>query len=337
MNHAMPRFGSNARTPRRERLRQHVLAGLVLACLLLALAPQAAAGTTLFSYTSEQGETLPPDPDHDPLLSVDDITRGPGLTEHGQLFSSRHWSTGSTRTQAAADGSYLAWGFAAEVPVDLGELSLGFSRHPQGPQTLQIEISVDGGPWQVVYTLPDLPPNDAYLATMDLSAYTGVTTAAFRLYGWNAAGWNGWLQLENMDELGGRSMGQTGSPGKAEIDAGKTVRVISQDGTGCRQIDESTGGTAGAAIPGACVEYRIDAHNFGTAPATELRIADLLAPHFTFVAAEARGFDSSAPGFGLLTPTPGTDCAIGRCEVELKDAILPPGARGLLIIRTLLK
>lgn len=305
-------------------------------CLGLAAAPAAIAET--LSYTSAMGAEVPPDAPMPAGFTAEPIRRGPGLSQHqAGRFTAREWTVNGNRAQAEADGSWLEWQVSAAHPFDLGPLTLGVARHPNGPRSLQLELRVDGGDWQVLHVEPDLPQNLTTPIMVDLSHVTGIASAEFRLYGWNARRWNGWLSLENLPQAGGKTLVIGVTPDAvAFLEAQKVVRVHSQNGWGCTDAGSAAGAGAQAAIPGACVEYRIDLVNTGNGEARNVRLTDVLAPNHRFAAAWHQGFDTSAPGFAFEVPAPLTGCGGGACMIELREGVIAGGAQARVVIRALL-
>lgn len=308
------------------------------AALCLGVAGATAAHAETLSYTSAMGAEVPPDAPVPAGMTAGPIRRGPGVTQHqAGSFTARHWTEGGTRAQAEAEGSWLEWQVSAAQPFDLGPLGLGVARHPNGPRSLQLELRVDGGAWQVLHVEPDLPMNRTVPILLDLSHITGIASAEFRLYGWNARHWNGWLSLENLPEAGGKALVIGVTPtAVAFLEAQKIVRVHTQSGWGCADVASAAGTGAQAAIPGACVEYRIDLVNTGNGVARNLRLTDVLAPNHRFAAAWHQGFDTSAPGFAFEVPAPMTGCAGGACVIELREGVIAGGAQARVVIRALL-
>ena len=309
-----------------------LLAGLLLALLVgLPLAGPAAAEPAL-RYVSRMGPSLPPEAPVPPTLSASDITRGPGLTEHrAGAFTARNWSEGASLAAARADGSWLGWSIAGAVPFDLGPLRLGLSRHPNGPQAVALQLRVEGGPWQTVAQIDGLAQNSLTELSADLSHHARIASTEFRLYGWGAGSWNGWLQLSNLPGAeAALVLGVApGAPGRVE--ASKTVRVLGRDGAGCDGAAPPP--APQPALPGACLEYRIELENPGAAPVTALRVVDILPPFLLFVGTAQEGLGSAAT---VLAPAAGTDCAVASCRVELLGGELGAGRSGWIVIRTLL-
>lgn len=150
----------------------------------------------------------------------------------------------------------------------------------------------------------------------------------------------GTLYLAVYFTYGARIAWTIGLPGggtapEPDIAASRSVHVHSLGEAGCATIPGPAAGTSLAAIPGACIEFRIQTVNTGSATAADLSIVEALGNRFIFVAARATGFGGTPPP--LQIPPGNTDCAVTPCEVRLQDAELPPGQTGQIVIRTLLK
>jgi len=308
----------------------------VLALAVLLLLPGVAVADPVLRYVSQMGPSLPPEAPVPPQLAATDIIRGPGLDAHqAGAFTARNWSRGNSLAAARTDGAWFGWSVAGEVPFDLGPLQLGLSRHPNGPQHIALRMRVDGGAWQTVAQIDGLAQNNLTEITADLSAFVGIASVEFRLYGWGARRWNGWLQLKNIPGSGAAfTLGVSpGEPGR--VDVVKSVRVLSRDGTGCDGVGPSAApADPQPALPGACLEYRIDLANPGGAAITALRVVDDLPP---FLIHAGAGQEGLGPTANLLTPAPGTDCAVAPCRVELLGGRLAAGETGHIVIRTLVQ
>jgi len=121
----------------------------------------------------------------------------------------------------------------------------------------------------------------------------------------------------------------------ADVSAGKTVTVFSQDGSDCANFAASAPAGEQYAIPGACVEYRISATNSGTVDATAVAINDQLPIHLEYVDAQVTVFT----GGTLTDPAAATDCGptLGNCTVNLSGATLGTGDTGVVTIRAIIK
>lgn len=123
----------------------------------------------------------------------------------------------------------------------------------------------------------------------------------------------------------------------ADVSFTKTISLHSEDGFGCDQIPGAPDPGANFMIPGACVEYLITATNTGGGAANDLSITDSdISQDLIFVDAQISGFQSDGPGFGLSTPSTGTDCA-GGCSIAVSEARLDPGDTGQIVIRATVK
>jgi uncharacterized repeat protein (TIGR01451 family) len=127
------------------------------------------------------------------------------------------------------------------------------------------------------------------------------------------------------------------APGLPDVQAGKSVRVIDERGQGCAAVGGSALASPQAAIPGACMEFVIEARNAGNGVATDIAIDDLLNANLIFVAADMRGFDGPVGAAEFLHPADNTDCATATCRISLRNGHLAPGSSGRIVIRTLLK
>lgn len=119
----------------------------------------------------------------------------------------------------------------------------------------------------------------------------------------------------------------------ANLEATKTQEVISESPQACGDFGSPAAGGAEAAVPGACIEYRIRVTNTGGGTADDLTLSDELDDNLVFRAARMEGFASGGPGFGLTMPAAGQGCGGGQCRVSLADAALPAGATGEVVIR----
>lgn len=133
------------------------------------------------------------------------------------------------------------------------------------------------------------------------------------------------------------NLGLPAGTSPAALETAKSVSIHSQDGSDCSDLSAGAPIDAQAAIPGACVEYRIDTVNTGGSAAEELRIIDTLSPELIFVAASHTGFDTDAPEFFFSTPPANADCGGGACEITMENAALPAGEAGQIVIRTIMK
>ena len=328
---------------------------LALTILLVLCAGWAArAGAeVLLSYTAFEGAWELPTDTLAPGITALPVTRGPGLAPVAlgdDSFASTGWTVEGDRAQAEAEGSYLSWAFEASSPIELTSLELGFRRGGHAPEQFRIEVSTDGGvTWSDIHS-EYLNNASSQQRVLDLTVEDlgEATSFKFRLYAWDARrqGNNnnpGTIRLENTLTAPGSGalraivLGGTPAALPAEVEVDKSVAVHSQDGDGCGDLAGPRPPGPQAAIPGACLEYRIDTVNTGEGSAAELRIIDTLGPEIIFVEAAHAGYDTSAPEFSFSTPPAHTDCGVGACVVRIDDAALAGGEAAEIIIRGILK
>lgn len=126
-------------------------------------------------------------------------------------------------------------------------------------------------------------------------------------------------------------------PLDAQVEVTKTQQLISDTGLGCRDFDLQGSTGAEAAIPGACIEYRISVRNSGEGMAKDLELTDELSENLIFQAARATGFEGTESGPLLTQPRPGQDCGRAECVVRLHDASLAAGTSGEVVVRATIR
>jgi hypothetical protein len=118
-----------------------------------------------------------------------DLARGDGLgAGSGGTFNSSGWNDEPT--------DYLQWGWSASQPIDLTDLDLRYDRSASGPAIVDIQLSVNGGSYVSIFSDPSVDEGGEDVLDIDLTAYTGVTSATFRLFGSGASSGTGTFDLE---------------------------------------------------------------------------------------------------------------------------------------------
>ena len=118
-----------------------------------------------------------------------DLSRGAGLNAgSGSTFNSSGWNDEAT--------DYLEWGWSASQPIDLTDLDLRYDRSASGPASLEILLSVNGGAFTSIFSDPLVDEAGEDVVDIDLSAFTDVTSATFRLFGSGASSGSGTFDLE---------------------------------------------------------------------------------------------------------------------------------------------
>ncbi|MCC5944240.1 MAG: fibronectin type III domain-containing protein [Bernardetiaceae bacterium] len=154
----------------------------------------AVSALQLVAYEPISGATAPPDVEG-PGVTGENLVRGAGLSLNaGFGFNSSGWTVGGDLATAKAADNYIEWGFSSSIAYNLTTLDMRYFRSGTGPASIVIELSVNGGPYTIIHTDDAVPSSAAtsmLLAEHDISSFTDVTTANFRLYGFNATGGGG--------------------------------------------------------------------------------------------------------------------------------------------------
>lgn len=118
-----------------------------------------------------------------------DLSRGEGLgAAGGGTYNSSGWTADST--------DYLEWGWSSSIPLDLTDLDLRYDRSSSGPAGIEIQLSVNGGDFDPIYTDADVLVDGEDAFDINLTGFTGVTSAAFRLLGSGASSASGTFDIE---------------------------------------------------------------------------------------------------------------------------------------------
>ena len=123
-------------------------------------------------------------------VTPSDLSRGTGLSAPATLPGNNYNSVGFGATSASgaiSSGDFLLWGFTSTKAYDLSYLAINYGRTNGGPANQQIDISIDGGSsFQTIHTSTLGSGSSQQYGSIDLNSYDGVTSAIFRLVGWNA-------------------------------------------------------------------------------------------------------------------------------------------------------
>ena len=118
-----------------------------------------------------------------------ELTRGEGLSAGtGGTYNSSGWTDEPT--------DYLEWGWSSSVPLSLTDLDLRYDRSASGPSSLEILLSVNGGSFESIFldsSVSDLGEDNLGI---DLSGFTQVTAATFRMFGTGASSAGGTFDIE---------------------------------------------------------------------------------------------------------------------------------------------
>lgn len=168
--------------------------------LALALSSVSASGATLATWGSEGSTTSLAGTSVGAGVSADDLVAGPGLDVRNDLtFNFDDWDTGSTSATAAfVAGDFWTWGFESTIAYDLTDFSIALDRSPSGPDDFLIELATNGSTdfnSVLSFDFQDSATGVNFL-NVDLSGFTSVTDADFRLTAFNSESSAGTFDLE---------------------------------------------------------------------------------------------------------------------------------------------
>jgi hypothetical protein len=120
-------------------------------------------------------------------VTGNNLTRGSGIVENtGGDFNSRGWTVGGDAATALANDDYLLWGFTSTLAYDLTTLDIRYDRSDLGPTNMEIAINVNNAGFTTIFSDASVSASSEEHAGIDLSAYTNVTSAVFRLVAFGA-------------------------------------------------------------------------------------------------------------------------------------------------------
>lgn len=174
---------------------QRVFAGFVYGALTVTcLTSRGGFADTIVGYDAVN--TPDGAPALDPLSGVtaSDLIRGDGLKAGtGGTFNSSGW------TDEATD--YLEWGWTTSDPLNLTDLDLRYDRSASGPQAIDIRLSTNGNAYASIFTDDSVSTAGEDVLDIDLTSFTDVTSASFRLFGSGAASASGTFDIEPITGL----------------------------------------------------------------------------------------------------------------------------------------
>ena len=126
-----------------------------------------------------------------------DLARGPGVAPAlGIAFNSSGWSTALAPN--IGGGDYISWGWSSSPAYDLDALFIEYDTSGAGPEQLVITAQFNAAPPLIVFQDFAVNPGDEELE-LDLTAFDAITSAEFRLFGYDADNLGGTLDIERYD------------------------------------------------------------------------------------------------------------------------------------------
>jgi len=116
-----------------------------------------------------------------------DLSRGPGILPNtsGNTYNSRGWTEGSVID--ANDFLQWGWSFSPTLNLNLTDLDIRYDRSNTGPTQLEIRLSINGGTFATIFTDNDISSSGENNFDIDITGFTNVTSATFRLFAFNAS------------------------------------------------------------------------------------------------------------------------------------------------------
>ena len=149
-----------------------------------------------FATTNAPAPNLPA-ADEAPGVTALDLARGPGVTPaSGIAFNSSGWSTSSNVN--IGSGDYISWGWSSSPAYDLEALFIEYDVSDSGPRQLVITAQFNDDAPLTVFTDASISVGDEELE-LDLTAFDAITSAEFRLFGFDAGSAGGTLDIERYD------------------------------------------------------------------------------------------------------------------------------------------
>ncbi|MGL5083095.1 MAG: Ig-like domain-containing protein [Microcoleaceae cyanobacterium] len=178
---------------------------------------------TILTYTSASGISLAPSTQGVGVTGLD-LTRGSGIiSATGSTFNSSGWNDSVDLPGAIANNDFLQWGFNSTTAYDLSDLDIRYDRSGTGPNQVNIQISVNGGAFQSFFSDSSVSDVGENNPDLNLSGFTNVTAATFRLYGFGATAAAGTFDIENALDFGNTGIVLSGT----ESGGGGTVPTVS--------------------------------------------------------------------------------------------------------------
>lgn len=138
-----------------------------------------------------------------------DLSRGLGISRNtGDTYNSRKWTAGSVIDLA----DFLQWGWSFSPTLNLTDLDIRYDRSSTGPTQLEIRLSINGGTFTTIFTDNDISLTGENNFDIDITGFTNVTSATFRLFAFNASGTAGTFDIENFSTSPNRGILVNGTP-----------------------------------------------------------------------------------------------------------------------------
>lgn len=183
---------------------------LVVAASCVFLATQASAAT-LFGIVSGPTVSASSAVLVDPSVTVNSSSssvyqRGTGVaaSASGGVFLTTGWDNLTSEAAAIAGGNFITWSYSSTTAYDLTQAKVAYSRSgTTGITNLAIQIDTGSG-FSTVFSDSSISTSTSSgeVNTIDLSAYTNVSNATFRMVGWGATATTATFRFNNNSGVG---------------------------------------------------------------------------------------------------------------------------------------
>lgn len=182
---------------------------IVLAATSAVLVSQASAATlfgVISGPTVSESSAVGVDPNILVTTAASSVyQRGSGVTAGaGSVFNTVGWDPLTTQAAAIAGGNFISWSFTSSLGMNLSKAKISYSRSSVSSfDDMVIQIDTGSG-FVDVFSDNDISTTTATgeVNTIDLSAFDNVTSATFRLVGWNATSTSAAFRFNNNAGVG---------------------------------------------------------------------------------------------------------------------------------------
>lgn len=185
--------------------------GTLMVFLLMIPVPVSVAGL-IVAYNSVNNSGGLPASEQMSGVTALDLSRGPGILPNtsGDTYNSRKWTADSV---IDAD-DFLQWGWSFSPTLNLTDLDIRYDRSGAGPTQLEIRLSINGGTFATIFTDNDISLTGENNFDIDITGFTNVTSATFRLFAFNASATTtaGTFDIENFSTSPNRGILVNGTP-----------------------------------------------------------------------------------------------------------------------------
>ncbi|NJL82199.1 MAG: hypothetical protein HC890_03120 [Chloroflexaceae bacterium] len=185
--------------------------------------------TPILSYVSVNGASAPSNSPATGITGLD-LTRGAGVNLNtGGTFNSNNWTIGGDLAAAITNNDFIQWGFTSTLAYDLSDLDIRYDRSGTGPNSIAIQGAINGGDFTTFFIDNSISEAGEDNLDIDLSSFDGVTSATFRLFGFNATSTAGTFDIEDITVIAGTDGIIINGTPSSTVNPGVTVAIAATD------------------------------------------------------------------------------------------------------------